>query len=77
MKSSDYDDIKKFVFLYQATRKITTLARGFLYILEDARDDYNIPDEKFSRYRKRVLDSSNDAIRDIESNSDEIKLQFK
>jgi hypothetical protein len=50
-------------FIYRDVKK---LYLGFLYILEDLRNDKKISEEEFSKLRKRVLDYGNDCSRNIE-----------
>ena len=63
---------------FQINRKVKTLYKNFLFILEDLKDkDYDIDDETYQKLRKRVLDHGNDTTREIEdylSNFD-IKLR--
>lgn len=55
------------LLLFQIRRKITSIYKNFFFIIEDLQDSgYNIPDEQYQKIRKRILDSSNDAIREIE-----------
>jgi hypothetical protein len=58
------DAIKDFI-KFQINRKITSLYKDFLFILEDIRNaKYNITDDQYLRYRKRILDFGNDTIRE-------------
>lgn len=64
--------------LFQFRRKITNLYKHCLFILEDyAKSDYNINDEKYNRYRKRILDHGNDTIREIEEELEKFDLNLK
>ena len=46
---------------FQINRKVKTLYKNFLFILEDLKDkDYDIDDETYQKLRKRVLDHGND-----------------
>ena len=55
------------LLLFQIRRKITSIYKNFFFIIEDLQDSgYNIPDEQYQKIRKRILYSSNDAIREIE-----------
>ena len=52
---------------FQVNRKVKNLYKNFLFILEDINaDGYNISEEDFQRYRKRVLDQGNDTVRELE-----------
>lgn len=67
--------IKEYI-LFQFRRKITNLYKQFLFILEDVgHSKYNISDESYQKYRKRILDAGNDTIREIEEDLN--KLDFK
>lgn len=60
---------------FQIQRKIIGTSKSFLMILEDLIDDgYIIPEDKFNRLRKRTLDSSNEAIRELEAVIDKLKV---
>jgi hypothetical protein len=53
---------------FQVQRKITNLFKNFFFLLEDLkRENPSISKEKYDQVRKRVLDYSNDAIRDIQN----------
>lgn len=70
------DKAKEFL-KFQANRKVTNLYKSFLFILEDLKNSgYNISDSVFSRYRKRVLDHGNDAVRELEEDIDRLKVDF-
>ena len=62
-----HSNASEFVQMHQVRLKINNVARNTLYILEDLKDDHQIPDEKFKRIRKRILDLSNDALRELDS----------
>lgn len=67
--------IKEYI-LFQFRRKITNLYKQFLFILEDVgHSKYNISDESYQKYRKRILDAGNDTIRELEEDLN--KLDFK
>lgn len=67
--------IKEYI-LFQFRRKITNLYKQFLFILEDVGNSkYNISDESYQKYRKRILDAGNDTIRELEEDLN--KLDFK
>ena len=49
---------------FQLRRKVTSLYKNFLFILEDLDSKaYNMDEESYQRYRKRILDHGNDLIR--------------
>ena len=63
---------------FQVNRKVTSLYKSFLFILEDLQDSgYNISDSVFQRYRKRVLDNGNDSIRGIEELLEKLDIDLK
>ena len=63
---------------FQVNRKVTSLYKSFLFILEDLQDSgYNISDSVFQRHRKRVLDNGNDAIREIEELLEKLDINLK
>lgn len=67
--------IKEYL-LFQFRRKIINLYKQFLFILEDVDNSkYNMTDEAYQKYRKRILDAGNDTIREIEE--DISKFDFK
>lgn len=57
--------VKEVVSLGKVSRKITNLFKQYLFILEDIRDNYDITTEDYFRYRKKILDIGNDAMRDV------------
>ena len=66
---------KKEYIKFHVRRKTTSLYKDLLFILEDLKEDqYNISDKVFSRMRKRVLDSGNEAIRELYTIIDQIKI---
>ena len=63
---------------FQIRRSITNLFKDFLLILEDLQEtDYNIADAVYQKYRKRVLDSANDKIREIEEILNNLEILIK
>jgi hypothetical protein len=64
--------------LFQVKRKITNIYKNFFFILEDLSDyGCNINEETYAKIRKRVLDNSNDAIREIEEFFNTIEINLK
>ena len=64
--------------LFQVKRKITNIYKNFFFILEDLSDHgCNINEETYAKIRKRVLDNSNDAIREIEEFFNTININLK
>ena len=64
--------------LFQIKRKITNIYKNFFFILEDLSDHgCNINEETYAKIRKRVLDNSNDAIREIEEFFSTIDINLK
>ena len=63
---------------FQVQRKVVSLYKSFLFILEDLKSQgYDISDEDFQRCRKRVLDHGNDAIREIEDCLKDLDIRLK
>jgi hypothetical protein len=63
---------------FQVNRKVTSLYKSFLFILEDLQDSgYNISDSVFQRYRKRVLDHGNDTVREINEVIEKLKVELE
>ena len=55
------------LILFQFSRKTSDLARIFLSILEELMDEgYIIPEDKYKRIRKRILDTKGNADRELE-----------
>ncbi len=52
---------------YQIQQSVTKLFKNTLLELESLKDKHNLPQEDFEVARKRILDSGNDTIRDIQS----------
>ena len=62
--------------VYQSKRKIISLSKGFLILLEDIRDEGSISDETYQKLRKKILDSSNDASREMEEYISKMNVSF-
>jgi hypothetical protein len=69
-------DINKFIggAIKQA---VTRSFLNSIQILEDIKADGRMDEEEFTRLRKRVLDSGNNAIRDINTALEGFDLVFK
>lgn len=64
--------------LFQFRRKITNLYKHCLFILEDAvGSNYNMNNETYQKYRKRILDNGNDTIREIEEELEKLDIRLK
>ena len=71
------DKVKEFL-QFQVRRKITSLYKNFLFILEDLKEnEYDISEESYQRQRKRVLDFGNDTIREIEETLKNLDIKLK
>jgi len=58
---------EKDYLIFQLRRKVTNLFKNYLFLLEDLDQNLGgIPEEKYKQIRKRILDYSNDALREIE-----------
>ena len=63
---------------FQIERKIISLGKNFLEIIEDLiSDGYIIPVEKHQRLRKKILDGTNDGIRDLNLVIDKLDINLK
>ena len=63
---------------FQLRRKVTSLYKNFLFILEDLDSKaYNMDEESYQRYRKRILDHGNDLIREIEEDLDKFDIKLR
>ena len=62
---------------FQIRRKITSLFKNYFIILEDlAKENPSISQEKYNKIRKRILDYSNDTIREIEQDLEQFKISL-
>ena len=63
---------------FQVQRKVVSLYKSFLFILEDLKaQGYDIDEDMYQRYRKRVLDQGNDTIREIEDYLNNFDIRLK
>lgn len=62
---------------FQQKRKIISLSKQFLFILEDLRDEYNIEPEVYERHRKRILDYGNDSVRELNEYLEKLEIRLK
>jgi hypothetical protein len=58
-------------------RVINRLFLSFIYILEDIRNDGKISNDEYQKFRKKILDHGNDAIREINSELQNFDFIFK
>lgn len=72
----DNFNVKEFL-QFQTKRKITDLSKNVLNMLEDMRDDNIISIEEYSKKRKRILDLSNDSIRELFTHIDSVDFFLK
>jgi len=62
---------------FQVQRKVTSLFKNFFFLLEDLKKENScISKDKYDQIRKRVLDYSNDAIRDIQSDIKQFNINI-
>jgi hypothetical protein len=59
------------------SRDVKKLYLGFLYVLEDLRDQNKIDEQEFERLRKRVLDHGNNCYRNIEEQLNTFDFKIK
>ena len=62
---------------FQQKRKIISLSKQFLFILEDLRDEYNIEPEVYERHRNRILDYGNDSVRELNEYLEKLEIRLK
>ena len=63
---------------FQVQRKVVSLYKSFLFILEDLKaQGYDIDEDMYQRCRKRVLDQGNDTIREIEDYLNNFDIRLK
>jgi hypothetical protein len=59
---------------FQTNRQVKRLFKGFIVTIEDMRIRGQISEEDYGLYRKRILDSGNECIREIEQDIDKVIL---
>ena len=57
-------------------RKTINLCKSFLILIEDYKDTV-LDDKKYQKIRKRVLDSGNDAIRELEEHLESFEIKIR
>ena len=63
---------------FQVQRKVVSLYKSFLFILEDLKaQGYDIDEDMYQRCRKRVLDQGSDTIREIEDYLNNFDVRLK
>jgi len=66
---------KKEYITFHVRRKVTSLYKNLLFVMEDLQyDQYNISDKVYARMRKRILDNGNETIRELEAIIEQLKL---
>jgi len=74
----DEQDKYRNFLAFQMQRKVKGLYKQFLFMLEDiSADGYDIAEEDFRRYRKRILDPGNDTSRELEEYLDKFDIKLK
>ena len=62
---------------FQNKRKVISLCKSFLVLLEDVKDEPDrLTDEYYQKLRKKVLDGGNDAIREFDEYTDKLDISF-
>ena len=62
---------------FQHRRKVIGLCKAFLVLLEDLKTENGcMNDQYYSKLRKRVLDSGNDVIREMEEYTGKLDINF-
>lgn len=64
------------LLVYQVSREFISLSKYFLILLEDLREQNIIGEDEFSKYRKKILDSGNDSIRNLSSFIDKFDIKL-
>lgn len=59
---------------FQTNRQVKRLFKGFIVTIEDMKIRGQITEEDYCLYRKRILDSGNECIREIEQDIDKVIL---
>ena len=78
MKDVDEQEKYRNFLSFQMQRKVKTLYKQFLFMLEDiSADGYDIQEEDFQRYRKRILDHGNDTSRELEEYLEKFDIRLK
>jgi hypothetical protein len=68
----------KDILLFQVNRHFISNAKNSLSIFEDLIiEGHQFSPEKLKQIRKKILDSSNDSIRDIEKNFEKVEIELK
>jgi hypothetical protein len=62
---------------FQLERQVKNLYKGFLTSVEDICFDNDIPQEKYQRIRKRVLDAGNDCVRSLKEDVGKFEVTLK
>lgn len=77
MVKIDDDKITEYVH-FQIQRRITNLYKNCLNLFEDLKSPpYNLSDEDYRKIRKKILDSSNDSLRETEEDFKKISINLK
>lgn len=62
---------------FQVSRNIIQLAKNFLILLEELRDNGRITVDEYQRLRSKVLGHSNDISRDLQTTIENFEVKLK
>lgn len=61
---------QKELYLFQIDRNYSSFYKNILFIFEELRDDDQISNDQYQRFRKRILDLGNDSSRQLKDYSE-------
>lgn len=61
---------QKELYVFQIDRNYSSFYKNILFIFEELRDDDQISNEQYQRFRKRILDLGNDSSRQLKDYSE-------
>ena len=61
---------QKELYVFQIDRNYSSFYKNILFIFEELRDDNQISNDQYQRFRKRILDLGNDSSRQLKDYSD-------
>jgi hypothetical protein len=61
---------QKELYVFQIDRNYSSFYKNILFIFEELRDDDQISNDQYQRFRKRILDLGNDSSRQLKDYSE-------
>jgi len=61
---------QKELYLFQIDRNYSSFYKNILFIFEELRNDNQISNDQYQRFRKRILDLGNDSSRQLKDYSE-------